>query len=91
MNKTIIVKLIILQFFCLIKALSISEVQGQTDISPYEGQLVTVSGYVTAVSPYSFFIQDADGPWNGIYIYDSGSIGPIIGDEIEITGELRIL
>ena len=88
MNKTIIVKLIILQFFCLIKALSISEVQGQTDISPYEGQLVTVSGYVTAVSPYSFFIQDADGPWNGIYIYDSGSIGPIIGDEIEITGEV---
>ena len=78
--------LITLQFLSLMMALTISEIQGQADVSPHEGEYVSTSGYVTAVSPFSFFIQDGYGLWNGIYVYDSGLINPSIGDEIEISG-----
>ena len=80
----------ILQLLSLIYSLTISEIQGQADSSPYEGEFVTTSGYVTAVASNAFFIQDADGPWNGIFIFDSGGImSPSIGDEIEITGPVE--
>ena len=79
--------LIILPLLSVIYSLTIVEIQGQADSSPYEGEFVTTSGYVTAVTLNSFFIQDADGAWNGLFIFDSGGmISPSIGDEIVISG-----
>jgi hypothetical protein len=44
------------------------ELQGESDVSPYEGQTVTVSGKVTEHFGDSWYMQDAFGAWNGIYI-----------------------
>ena len=58
------------------------------------GSIVTTSGIVTANNVTSatsgvigYFIQDGEGPWNGIYVYDQIQ-APQIGDEIIIEGEV---
>ena len=68
---------------------SIYDIQGQTATSPYEGQSVITTGIVTALLPGTYpgyFIQDGDGAWNGLYVFDSNT--PAIGDEITIEGEI---
>ena len=56
--------------------------------SPLSGQIVTVSGVVSAVRPGdypNFFIQDPNSTsWGGAYVYDT-SVQPNVGDEVEIT------
>ncbi|KPK71588.1 hypothetical protein AMJ71_05115 [candidate division TA06 bacterium SM1_40] len=58
--------------------------------SPYAGQVVTVSGIVTAgtgIFPSGYFIQDGEGPWRGVYIYDyTTSVSQ--GDSVTVTGEV---
>lgn len=60
--------------------------------SPYDGELVTTKGVVTGVFQFgaatgTFFIQDGDGPWNGIYVYEDGT--PVaLGDSVEVSGEV---
>lgn len=55
--------------------------------SPYNNQSVRTSGVVTAVSYNSFFIQDSQGPWNGIYIYSPGLASSVqVGDFVEVFG-----
>ena len=66
--------------------LSISDIQGEGADSPYIGQNVTTSGYVTARAEYGFFIQDAEASWSGIWILDYGNQSVNIGDEVEVTG-----
>ena len=66
--------------------LSISDIQGESDSSPYVGQVVTTDGYVTAVAENGFFIQDAADSWSGIWILDFGDAAVVVGDEVEITG-----
>ncbi len=66
---------------------TIYEIQGQLDASPFEGQIVTTSGIVTGLLPGSsqgYFIQDGDGAWNGIFVYDNVNL-PAVGDDITIT------
>ncbi len=66
---------------------SIYEIQGQAAASPLNGQIVTTSGIVTGLLPGSsqgYFIQDGDGAWNGIFVYDNVNL-PAVGDEIEVT------
>jgi hypothetical protein len=54
--------------------------------SPYMDQEVTTSGIIYGlISTYAFFIQDAAGAWNGLYVYSSND-GLAIGDEVELTG-----
>lgn len=67
---------------------AIQTVPDTNDVSPLAGYQVTVRGIVTGPSSSfggSFFMQDAPGPWNGIYIYD-----PIarfdLGDSVTISG-----
>lgn len=67
---------------------SIYDIQGQTDESPYKGQIVSTSGVVTANFGQSYFIQDGEGEWNGLYIYDSGR-NPSIGDSVILTGTIE--
>ena len=66
---------------------SIYDIQGQQDDSPYEGQVVSTSGVVTANFGSSYFIQDGTGGWNGLFIYESGR-NPSIGDSIILTGKI---
>jgi len=47
-------------------------------------QSVTVTGIVTAITGYSYYIQDGDGGWNGIYVYDDVNT-PAIGDEVTVS------
>ncbi|NOQ71474.1 MAG: T9SS type A sorting domain-containing protein [Crocinitomix sp.] len=61
-------------------------------VSPYADELVTTSGIVTGVFLFgaaegTFFIQDGDGPWNGIYVYEAGTT-VALGDSVVVTGEV---
>ncbi|MCK4642381.1 endonuclease [bacterium] len=53
--------------------------------SPRLAQEVTLTGIVTAIGTGKYVIADADGAWNGVYIYDS-NYSPSVGDNITITG-----
>ncbi len=64
---------------------SIYDIQGQTNDSPFAGQVVSTSGVVTANFGETYFIQDGSGAWNGLFIYDPGR-NPSIGDSIIVTG-----
>ncbi|MEN8223971.1 MAG: endonuclease [Bacteroidota bacterium] len=66
---------------------SIYDIQGQQPASPYDGQIVSTTGVVTANFGSSYFIQDGSGGWNGLFIYESGR-NPSVGDSIVLTGEI---
>ena len=65
----------------------ISDIQGGTEFSPYEGQAVNTTGIVTGAFANSFYIQDGANPWSGIYIY-SGEALPSMGDSVIVSGEI---
>jgi hypothetical protein len=74
------------------------EIQGEAAASPYENQTVTVSGKVTETFGDSWYMQDAYGAWNGLYIvgpdvvipanapYWNADRQPEVGDVLELTG-----
>jgi len=74
------------------------DLQGEAAVSPYDGQTVTVSGKVTEYFGESWYMQDAFGAWNGVYIegpavtipanppYWIADRQPEVGDVLEITG-----
>lgn len=66
---------------------SIYDIQGQKDTSDYIEQVVSTTGVVTGNFGTSYFIQDGYGPWNGLFIYESGR-NPSVGDSVIITGEI---
>lgn len=71
--------------------LRIFEVQGSGLSSIYEGDRVTVSGVVTAVTSSSFFLQDIDGDGDistsdGILIFLGVSPTVSVGDLLNVTG-----
>jgi len=66
---------------------SIYDIQGQQDDSPYDGQVVSTTGVVTGNFGSNYFIQDGTGGWNGLFIYESGR-NPSIGDSIVLTGKI---
>ncbi len=74
---------------------SIYDIQYSTTapyVSDYAGMTVATSGIVTGVfitgaDAERFFIQDGDGAWNGIYVYDNGT--PLaLGDSVTVTGNV---
>ncbi|MEA3447452.1 MAG: T9SS type A sorting domain-containing protein [Bacteroidota bacterium] len=65
---------------------SIYDIQGQVATSPLVGQDVTTTGIVTALNGDNFWMQDAPGEWNGIYVYYAQSGGPARGDSVTVTG-----
>ncbi|MFP4665074.1 MAG: T9SS type A sorting domain-containing protein [Bacteroidales bacterium] len=89
--KQILLSLAILMTGMSITAqeVSIYDIQGQADESPYKSEIVTTSGIVTSlIRDYGFFLQDGEGGWNGIYVYHGDSAvvsGLNRGDEIELT------
>ena len=69
--------------------LTISEIQGEQDSSPYQDQYVTTLGYVMAKNDNGFFIQDAAAAWSGIWVVDFGNANTSVGDEIEVSGQVK--
>lgn len=66
---------------------TISEVQGELFSSPLIEQIVTVQGIVTGTGEYGYFIQDGEGAWNGVFVYDN-TIQPEVGDDMVVQGEV---
>lgn len=55
--------------------------------SPFAGEDVITNGIVTGVADNNYFLQDGQGAWNGIFVYDYGT-EVMVGDEINITAEV---
>ncbi|MBD3635815.1 MAG: T9SS type A sorting domain-containing protein [Crocinitomicaceae bacterium] len=81
----------------VIPTLSIYDIQYTTAMpadSPEMGNDVTTHGVVTAIalagggSGQGYFIQDADGAWNGIMVVDATNT-PSVGDSVEVTGTVE--
>lgn len=82
------------------QTLSCSEIQGQADVSPYEGQEVTVQGKVTEFYGDMWYLQDGFGAWNGVYCVGPDVVidanppwwnaprQPEVGDVLELTGTI---
>ncbi|MCB9335666.1 MAG: T9SS type A sorting domain-containing protein [Flavobacteriales bacterium] len=56
--------------------------------SPHNGEFVETTGIVTAVQYNGYYLQDGNGPWNGIFVLDFVNI-PNIGDEVTISGNVE--
>lgn len=67
---------------------SIYDIQGQTENSPYADQIVSTSGIVTGSFGSFYFIQDGTGLWNGLFVFDGGR-NPSIGDSVIVTGKVK--
>ena len=64
---------------------TIQDIQGTGDTSPYYHQWVTTTGVVTGVYQYGFFLEDTlRGPWSGIWVHTRTSVTR--GDFIRLTG-----
>ena len=91
---------LLISFALSVMAVTIYDVQYTTDPggdntypSPYDGQTVTVEGVVTATGfsgyPDNFFISMPEGgAWKGLYIYDAEDTTLVVGDIVEVTGEV---
>ena len=74
----------------LTPVVAIYNIQNTTDPSgnsPYMDQTVTTTGIVTATYQNGYFIQDDEGPWTGIEVFNSANT-PAVGDELLITGKV---
>jgi hypothetical protein len=67
-----------------VPTLTIAQIQGGADASPYVGQVVRTTATVTGVGSQGFFLQDATTPYSGVYVYKPGS-GQVAGNNITLT------
>ena len=80
------------------KSRSISEVQGDKNVSPFVGEQVSLTGIVTARTRSGFFIQTPDDKTDnnpatseGIYVFTKGEPGgeAAIGNLVTVTGKVE--
>ena len=79
-------------------AVTIQEIQGQIDSSPYENLPVSTQGVVTAVNANGFYMQNGGGAWSGIWIYNNdanlsievGQLVTVVGIVLEFYGLTEI-
>lgn len=74
--------------------LSIYDIQGEGDISPFVGQSVATTGIVTGVASNGFYLQDPYGDNNnatsdGIFIFTDSTPTVTIGDEVQVSGDVQ--
>ena len=67
------------------------QIQGQQSSSPYEDQIVSVTGIVTAggdefYGGYAVLADANGGPWSGLVLYGDSSASLARGDSITISG-----
>ncbi|OFX26182.1 MAG: hypothetical protein A2041_03195 [Bacteroidetes bacterium GWA2_31_9b] len=74
--------------FTIIATPTINDIQSNTsdgDLSDYNGHIVKTSGIITFSGTGEYVIQDGDGSWNGIYVYDSNfDLTSVEGDSVTI-------
>ena len=72
--------------------LTISQIQGFVDDSPYVDSPVNTMGVVTGINEQGFYMQDGDGAWNGIWVY-AGNISVdsslALGDNVTVQGVVK--
>jgi flagellar hook assembly protein FlgD len=57
------------------------------DVSQHNGELVETSGIITALTSYSFYMQDGIVDYSGIYVYVSGDVSALaLGDNVTVNG-----
>ena len=67
--------------------ISIADIQGMMEVSPYNNMTVTTKGAVTGVFKEGYFIRESSDSWSGIYIYDPGrNPMPRLGDTLLLSG-----
>lgn len=71
-------------------SVTIYEIQGAGQISPFAGQEVTTTGIVTAVAFDGYYVQDPigdddDSTSDGMFVFDTRNPKPNVGDEVEMT------
>ena len=68
----------------------IYDIQYTTDPSgdsPLVGQTVTIEGVVTAANYNGFWVTDAAGPWNSVFVYtDAAGCAVEAGDSVTVVG-----
>lgn len=74
----------VLQSYSTPSTVTISEIQGGTAYSPYDGLPVITSGVVTFQYALYYVIQDGSGPWSGVWA--RGSSVPSVGDSVTVYG-----
>ena len=53
--------------------------------SPFNTQLISTSGVATAIQSNGYYLQNGNGPWNGVFVLDYTN-HPTRGDVVTITG-----
>ena len=56
----------------------VADIQGQTDVSPYAGDTVTITAMVTEPFGDTWFMQDMAGPWNGLMVVGPNVLIPVL-------------
>ncbi|MCK0069127.1 hypothetical protein [Kordiimonas laminariae] len=77
---------------------AIYDIQGESHLSSFEGQVVITTGIVTAIDTDSstpgFYLQDPDGDGNantsdGIFVATDGNPTVAVGDAVQVIGEVE--
>ncbi|PXF40551.1 hypothetical protein BWQ96_09746 [Gracilariopsis chorda] len=74
-----------------VQKVSIGAIQGESHISPLDGERVNVQGIVTAVGSRGFYIQDGIGDGNdatsdAIWVFSRSRAAVNVGDEVSVIG-----
>ena len=75
------------EYEVVVTEVTISEIQGTSDVSPYVDQIVATSGVVTAVAPAGYFLQETSAAWSGVYVYDSENV-PELGSMVSLQADV---
>jgi len=75
------------EYEVVVSEVTISEIQGTSDVSPYVDQTVATSGVVTAVAPAGYFLQETSAAWSGVYVYDSENV-PELGSMVSLQADV---
>ena len=75
-----------LQSYAIGYLLTVHEIQGEAPASPYNGQIATTQGVVTAAFGSTFVIQDGAGLWNGLWV--RATTAPALADSVTVTGRV---
>ena len=75
------------EYEVVVTEVTISQIQGTSDASPYVDQTIATSGVVTAVAPAGYFLQETSAAWSGVYVYDSENV-PELGSMVSIQADV---
>jgi len=94
-NFTLFIFSMFIAFAINAQSVTIAQIQGQADASPYADQIVTTQGIITAIMYHGFVIQDGPGAdgWNGVFVYvftdfmdeEPWASEIVVGAEISLT------